>query len=272
MPKVKINREIKGNKEFIDRYIYQYKELSRLLGKRIEDLRNFIDLFDKKKNEKVHKKYNKNKELVFLSYEDIKEKLKVMSKGRIGESIGLFCYLGLLEKVSDKEIPKSLLIKSEKYRKEKKYTKHIGYYSLPTYNEKLLNIANIRAKELLKNGFRKQSFSRKFVLLTFAKDKANEIFPQYEKENSKGFSNKELQEFENIENYILKEIEAKKYIKENCISQNKKLNKYWLISKKRILEKNNLECVYLTNSLKEKLNIENEKGRPKIIILKDVGN
>lgn len=165
----------------------------------------------------------------------------------------------------DNKIPERFLKESVSYQLKEKHSKHISYFSLTNYNKELFEIANTKAKELLKNGFRKDCFNRKYVLYNFGEDKANEIFPQFEEENYFGLSKEDIRNIEKVKSIVLEEIKTKKYIKEKNIVENKDLKEYWLIAKNRIIKENNLKCDFLKNDLRELLKIENEKGRPRII-------
>lgn len=215
---------------------------------------------------------NDNNALFYASLRHI-SKLCKKDNSLISDRIGLFAYLGLINKLRPEEIP-GFLLNQAKHQAAKKNQKYLtGYYSIPSYCERTLSFSKQKSKEFKEKGFTMKGWSREMILRALGEDEANRVFPQMKGNPLPALNNKVTQEMEEI---ALESIECKGWTTEKEIIEELYLefkgNKQYKEKQiKRMitemLEKHGLERKRLTKDLKQKLGIIC-KGYPFIIYQK----
>ncbi len=97
---------------------------------------------------------------------------------RLSDTISLFCYLGLLRKVPEDEIPDEILSKAKQEAAKKKQYHLVNYYSVPAYGEETFQFTKTKIKEYKELGFTKRGWGRELLLRTLGEEEANRVFPQ----------------------------------------------------------------------------------------------
>ncbi len=277
--KLSKNIDIINNIEkYKEKYPYLYKTLFRIKTDLESKLKFAL------KNIKLKTKYN---ELAFIcSLRKMDEISRGYSDGRINrqnQKVDRYCLLGLMRKLPDREIPKSLLentyevhgkIKKAIARRKSKDVNiyRTQLYTIPAYTEELLEEADYIAKSLKECSVRMNAISRDTILEIFGTEKAKEVYPQI---NSEKISKSGEKLKKQIEQIILNQIEENGYTTVNKISEEplKEIG-FKSVTDRRVkklvpglLIKNGLKELTCNKKLKEKYKIDS-RGYPKIIIKK----
>lgn len=92
--------------------------------------------------------------------------------------IGIFSYLGLVNKLDSKNIPEFLLRKSMEQAKMKKQKNIITYISIPSYCDEVLTFSENKAKEFKEKGFTMRGMSREMIYRALGEAEADRVYPQ----------------------------------------------------------------------------------------------
>ena len=180
-----------------------------------------------------------------------------------------YCLLGLMKKIDISELSTTIQTSIEDKRTN---GNHIGIYHIPEYTKGMLSHANSIARTLKQLGVRLKGISRPLIEDIFGKEKAKEVYPQANFEES----NEENDSFcHSLEPILLKQITKQKYTTVKQLLQELIMDYDWLTVTDRrtkkylpgLLIKHNLIEVQSNKILKEKYNLESV-GYPKIIIRK----
>lgn len=206
----------------------------------------------------------------FISLSHIAKLMGASDPKRIGDKIGLFAYLGLINKLPEDQIPNHLL-NNAKHIAAKKHQKNIvSFFSIPPYGDRSLSFSKKKAEEYVDKGFTMKGWSREMILRAVGDEEADRVYPQM-KGKQLSLVSEEITSL--IEGVVMSLVNFKGWTMEQEILQSeeiKTLNKKTLTEKqfKRIigelLDKYGLERVRLNNKLKEGLGID-VKGHPFVI-------
>ncbi|WP_405158490.1 hypothetical protein [Paenibacillus sp. FSL H8-0283] len=187
----------------------------------------------------------------------------------VSKILGLFTYLGLLIKVKDRELPEFLFKRAKHEAAKNKKHNTIQYYSIPSYDESVLDYATSKAKEFLEKGLTMKGFGRELILRTISVEEADRVYPKLE---GKQLSEKSEQTSRLIENIVLETVGRKGWVTEKEILENEILKKQGLILRKvkmvlpEILDKYGLMKTRLNEKLKAVLGYEGDNNSYPFII------
>lgn len=191
---------------------------------------------------------------------------------QLAQSLSLFALLNLIEKLPEGKIPENELRKAKSIAAQYGLKKITNFYSFSEYGVDTFTESEENAKKLKENNVTLRGLSRELVLRTFGEEKANEIYPQFKFENSRGTSEKSDEHTAEIINCIWYCLDKKGYCTEMDIT--KMLNvKYHHVttevqikkSLQEILTSYGLKRIRANKDLKEKYCIEGN-GYPFIIV------
>jgi hypothetical protein len=247
------------------------------------------------------KKYSTNddKALFWSSLKKIANLCNKKTKQSIGDYIGLFTYLGLLEKLYEENIPKEIYDVAKEYanivknkiienvKNKGNYTDDeinkieeelkiptVNFYNVPSYSENTLTFSEQKSLEFKEKGFTMRGWSREMILRSLGEDEANRVFPQMKGTEISQLNDNTTYEIEQV---LLKLIEENGYTTEKEVIDNSHLNfKNKYIEKEykqtqfkkaipEIIDKYDLKRVRVDKLLKEKYKIKGN-GYPFIII------
>ncbi len=122
----------------------------------------------------------------YLSEEMIKRDVAgIRDIKTLHKRIQLFVYLGLIDKVTEAEIPKELLEKLKEISvyttssgKTKKARYHIGLFAIPRFSHKLLDDAQKKVLQFTDSKMTKTNLSRNMIYATEGKGSADRIYTQ----------------------------------------------------------------------------------------------
>lgn len=214
--------------------------------------------------------------------------------GRQNERIDRYVLLGLMRKLPDESINKSVLERAnevrdslkkqmdanQRYKESTSGTKgdresdvyRIQVYSIPEYTDLLLTKAEEIAKKCRESGIKMNSISRDMILLVFGEKKSREVYPQVDSCELSP-SGKDL--MKEIEKELLHDIGKKGYTKESeLVKQLHRFDKWESLTSRRVRKyipalmiKHDLVQVSANKQLKTDLNIDS-RGYPRILIKK----
>lgn len=184
--------------------------------------------------------------------------------------LGILCYVGLIKKLANDEIPEFLLREAYRQKKLKGQNQRVSYFSIPSYSEATLKFSESKAKEFKEMKFTVKGFGRELLVRSFGKSEADRVYPQL-----KGRKISELNETisQGIESIAIKLIKEKGWTTEEEILENVILyfrgqNRYKHIQIKRMLpemlDKYNFKKAPLNKELKTRFGID-QKERFSII-------
>lgn len=239
-----------------------------------------------------------NKAMFWASLKKIARMCNKNSPQVLTDYIGLFTYLGLLEKLSQDKIPEEIYkvaedcaskIKNQIVAKMKDkdiYTEEeieeiikglkvptLNFYNVPSYNETILSFTEKKSIEFKQKGFTMKGWGREMLYRGLGKEEADRVFPQMKDVALSEFSENTTYE---IETSILKLIDKKGYTTEKEAINNtylhfKNLKKEFRYKQKQIkriipeiIDKYDLIKIKADKTLKEKFKIEGN-GYPVII-------
>jgi hypothetical protein len=191
----------------------------------------------------------------------------------IRKQINLLAYLGLIRKLPIEEIPNDLLVKARDSARLNNLPKIVTYYSIPIYEDYLIEFASSKAIEYKEQGFNFMAFGREMLYRALGEKEAGRVFPH---ERGKKLSETSSDNSMMVEKMILYLIDLKGWTDEreilmNLDKQNGKHNHNKLLLKRilpEVLDKYGLIKRRLNKQLKEDLQIK-IKGYPNIIVLED---
>jgi hypothetical protein len=212
---------------------------------------------------------NKGNPVFFVSNNYLASKLNKDRKS-ITQQVSILAYLGLIRKLPKEEIPKDLLMKSIEFAKSRNQPRIISYFSIPIYNEDLIDFASKKAMEYKQYGFSVKGFGREMIYRALGEEEANRVYPQ---EKGKTLSEKSMNNAIDIEKILMSLIEDKSWTTEKEVvevldemfgKQSYHQNMLKRISPE-IIDKYALEKRRLNKELKTKLGIITN-GYPNIIL------
>ena len=282
---------IKEQKEIINKNISiiekihknTYPDLHRCIGRIKRDLISKLEFA----GDKIKLQNSEGVPLFFCSlrqFEKVAGKI-LLSGHHNGQNLKVdrYCLLGLMKKLQDEEIGKTLLSEaiSQKQSLEGGSTEdekcvvtyRIQFYSIPAYTDEVLAQANQTARILKEHGIRMNSISWDTVYQVFGLEKVKEVYPQVDKED---ISDSGREFMDKVEAVLVGHVEAKGYSKVSNIVAGMQEEYDWkTVTDRRVkkyipglLMKHNLKEVVVNKELKGKYSIQ-RKGYPKIIVRKD---
>lgn len=255
---------------FSNKMQYEYPELYKRIKDKILKLNVLLDVAKRNiYDEDIS--YNDNP-VFFTSLNNLMSLFNTNNKKSLSKDINLFALLNLIEKLPEEKIPKDMLNKSKHISALKGYKKIPNYYIIPSYDVSVLEKSEHEAEILKKNNFTMKGLSREWVYRTFGEEKANEIFPQYIYENSKGNSKASDKRTSDITKIILKLIDKKSYATEKEVIKLLR-NKYGKNNTEVQLKKSlqeillsyNLKRIRCNKEIKEQYGVA-DNGYPFIIV------
>lgn len=208
--------------------------------------------------------------LFYSSIINLTKMCKKTSVDKMCCRIALFTWLELMKKLSDEQIPKSLLSISKKYQKINKRNERISFFSIPSYVDNVLRRAEQKAQEWKSRGMTMKGLSREMILRVGGNREADRVYPQMA---GKPISKRNEQKSMTIEKVCCELIEKKGFTTEKeiirKIRRNKKKTEEQL--KKMLpemLDKYGLKREWANKELKNKFKLPDDfRG---IIIYKDI--
>lgn len=201
----------------------------------------------------------------------------------VGLRTNILTYIGLINKVSDKEILEDKLLELQKFSKKNGYSNYPTLYTIPSYDYSTLSSAHDKAIEFKEKNLKIKGFGREMLLRNLGESEANRVFPRLE--GKKHFSSNDkivmilkfaaLEEIKDKGYVIIKDLINKKEIDEKIIEE-LSLRESQKVFKSRkekafnrclqeFLDEYLLEYKRLNKELKKRFNIKDIKGYPYII-------
>jgi hypothetical protein len=208
---------------------------------------------------------------VFYSSKSYIAKYCGKSEGVISDHLALITFLGLVNKLSEDEIPEFMLNTAKQEAAKKKQVNLINYMSIPEYGYDLLEYSKKKAEEFESKGLTLKGLSREALLRAFGEQEADRVYPQMKGRKIPKLNEEVTRE---LEKAMLENIDQKGWTTENEVVDSIKL--YFKGQKRfketqikralpEILEKYGLVRIRLNKQLKQQLNIDIE-GYPYIIM------
>lgn len=244
-----------------------FPDLYKLIRTRKDHMKAILLYFSTLVNENM--KYN-DKPFFFASYNKLMEVCGIKPNRRqvLSQSLVLFALLNMIVKMQLNDIPEKQLTKAKAIAAKFGHTKLTGFYSFDEYGVLQFQDSDDIAKELQANNITFKGLSREYILRTFGEQKANEVYPQYKFENSKGTSEKSDNATSELVRKLCDIINVQEYCFESDIRGSGKTEVQWKRSIQYILDNGGFEKVKLNKNLKEKYHITCN-GYPNIIINKE---
>jgi hypothetical protein len=241
-----------------------FPDLYKSIRTRKDHMKSILLYFSTLVNEDM--KYN-DKPFFFASYNKLMEVCGIKPNRRetLSQSLVLFALLNMIVKMQLSDIPAKQLKKAKAIAAKLGHKKLTGFYSFNEYGVLQFQDSDDIAKELQTNHLTLKGLSREYILRTFGEEKANEVYPQYRFENSKGTSEKSDNATMDLVVKLCDIINGQGYCLESKIRGSGKTEVQWKRSIQYILDNGKFEKVKLNKELKEKYNIAC-KGYPNIII------
>ncbi|QNF29638.1 hypothetical protein [Metabacillus elymi] len=246
----------------------EHKKLNQFVRRYLQTLLVFHSICSKNTLTKKYTDCDGNP-VFFASNSHLAAELKKDIK-TVTQQVNILAYLGLIRKLPKKEIPKDMLQKSIDYAKSKGQPRIINYFSIPIYDETLINFASQKAREYKQHGFSVKGFGREMIYRVLGEAEADRVYPQAK---GKHLSETSMNNAIDTEKIIMSLIEEKYWITEKEIVNELdekfgKQNYHHNMLKRtlpEIIEKYALEKRRLNNETKARLGITT-KGYPYIII------
>lgn len=118
--------------------------------------------------------------IFFASVTDLLRRLDMSENNRkkICNKNALLQYVGLLNKLSDVEIPRDKLKKAKKIQHENEFRKRTNFYSIPSFTTETIELAVLRAEQWKDNAYTVKGASREMFFRKEGADVANWLYPQ----------------------------------------------------------------------------------------------
>mgnify|MGYP003282204191 CR=1 FL=1 len=208
--------------------------------------------------------------IFFTSYSKLKKIFEISpnrSNSDISKTLTLFSLLGIIQKLNESQIPQGTLKTAKGIASRHNLPKISTFFVVTPLNPETLSICEENAKKLKASNFTIAGLSREYVLRTFGTEMADQLYPQFKRENQLGTGEKSDYHTHELVNMISVAIKKNGYIFESEIKE--KNEKQWKRSIFEILEAYQWKKVRLNKKLKEKYHIE-RKGFPAIIIPEEI--
>ncbi len=208
--------------------------------------------------------------IFFTSYSKLKKIFEISpnrSNSDISKTLNLFSLLGIIQKLNESQIPQGTLKTAKGIASRHNLPKISTFFVVTPLNPETLSICEENAKKLKASNFTIAGLSREYVLRTFGTEMADQLYPQFKRENQLGTGEKSDYHTHELVNMISVAIKKNGYIFESEIKE--KNEKQWKRSIFEILEAYQWKKVRLNKKLKEKYHIE-RKGFPAIIIPEEI--
>ncbi|MBE3650482.1 CHC2 zinc finger domain-containing protein [Paenibacillus polymyxa] len=214
---------------------------------------------------------NKGNVLFFKDLKSITVALGKSSVDKVTKDINFYTYLGMLNKINPKELPKSLRKKAVEFQLKNHYKYQKNFYSFPSYTISVRRSAEQRAVEWKEKGYTKKELTREMIYRGHGEEVADKVYPQMKGEQ---FSATNIAIADELVKIGLSIIEQKGWTTEKEIQEN--LHLHWkgqsiykagMIKTIRaeFLESYGLVKKKLNKGLSERLGIDvptNGKGNP----------
>lgn len=202
----------------------------------------------------------------FSSLTNIMNELK-SNNNCIADRINLFAFLELIKKLDEKDIPEHLLTRAKHEAAKKKQKYLVNFYSITSYDDSHLIIADGLAKLFKEKNMSMKGWSRELLLRTFGKEVADKVYPQFKEVKISKESYKFEDKFTKI---LFNLIKQQGYATEKeCLEVMKGYKELNHTKIKRmlqeILEKYNLKRIRSNKQIKEQYRIT-DSGYPFIIV------
>ena len=151
----------------------EFKEFYRDVYNRV---RNYIPLLyvvnGFAKEHVVTENFSDNNEnaVFFLSLSHIAKIMGFNDSKRCCDRLGLFAYLGLINKLSEDQIPEHMLNNARHIAASKQQKNLINFYSIPPYGYATLTYSKTKAKEYVDKGLTMKGWSREMILRALGDD------------------------------------------------------------------------------------------------------
>lgn len=241
-----------------------FPDLYKLIRTRKDHMKAILLYFSTLVNEDM--KYN-DKPFFFASYNKLMEVCGIKPNRRqvLSQSLVLFALLNMIVKMQLNDIPEKQLKKAKAIAAKFGHRKLTGFYSFNEYGVLQFQDSDQIAKELQANNITFKGLSREYILRTFGEQKANEVYPQFHYENSKGTSEKSDNATAELVHKLCDIINGQGYCFESDIKGSGKTEIQWKRSIQYILDHGKFEKVKLNKEIKERYHISCN-GYPNIII------
>jgi len=103
----------------------------------------------------------------------------VDNRKRLSKRTSQIAYVGMLNKLDDKDIPEEMLKRSQAISIQQGCGNHINVYSVPSYTTSLLEQAEEWAIRWKQHGYTLEGCSREMFYRTEGKEVADKLYPQY---------------------------------------------------------------------------------------------
>jgi hypothetical protein len=208
------------------------------------------------------------------------------SSKEISKKNVLLQYHGLINKLSDEEIPLEMLKRSQaiNINKQNKKEKRINVFSIPSYNTELFVDVENQGEQWKDNGYTMKGLSREMFYRTEGEEITNKLYPQYKEvydNNEKAIVKRTTSDLSNLRTdkiveYLFDVLNSQGYVTERYLidelSSDGELNttkseaeKQVKKSIKEIMDSYGLKKIKCNKSVKEKYKVS-ESGYPYIIV------
>ncbi|RYD02477.1 hypothetical protein N752_24420 [Desulforamulus aquiferis] len=249
-----------------------YPEIYKLIKRYIPELYMFHE-FGKQHVTTENFTDSNNQPVFFISLNEFSRLCHRDAKS-ISNRLGLFAYLGLINKLSEEEVPEPFLRRAKHLAARYKHKNIINFYSIPSYSHNNLEYCTRKAIEFKEKKFTIRGWSREMLFRALGEEEANRVFPQLK---GKPFTPLSVEVTIQMERVALDLIKHKGWTTEREIIDSIMLKfpgqeKFKETHIKRIipemLDKYCLTKRKLTNQLKDKFCID-IKGYPYIICFEE---
>lgn len=208
------------------------------------------------------------------------------SSKEISKKNVLLQYHGLINKLSDEEIPLEMLKRSQaiNINKQNKKEKRINVFSIPSYNTELFVEVEDSGKQWKDNGYTMKGLSREMFYRTEGEEIANKLYPQYKEvydNNEKAVVKRTTSDLSNLRTdkiveYLFDALNSNSYVTEKYLidelSSDGEINttkseaeKQVKKSIKEIMDSYGLKKIKCNKKIKEQYKVS-ESGYPYIIV------
>jgi len=118
--------------------------------------------------------------------------------GKTANRLGILAYLGLINKLSESEIPEHFLREARHQAALKKHKNIISFYSIPSYCYSSLSFSEEKAKEFKKKHLSVKGWSREMILRVLGKKEADRVYPQMEGKKISEFNERISRQMEKV--------------------------------------------------------------------------
>ncbi|MET3210066.1 UNVERIFIED_CONTAM: hypothetical protein ABIC26_003014 [Paenibacillus sp. PvR008] len=121
---------------------------------------------------------NKGNVLFFKDLKSITAALGKSSVDKVTKDINFYTYLGMLNKINPKELPRNLKKKAVEFQLKNHYKYQKNFYSFPSYTIGVRRSAEQRAVEWKEKGYTKKELTREMIYRGHGEEVADKVYPQ----------------------------------------------------------------------------------------------